>query len=199
LTARQSGAVRLEGPEPGLEDIEVALLLDGIRLRYGYDFREYAVRPLRRSIYYAMVGEGVSTISAYQDRILHDASCMHRFLSTVEVGVTSMFREPTLMRYLREEVIPVFRTYPSVRIWVVGCATGEEVYSLAILLPGRATTSATDLNKDALPVRAQELMPSTACAHMRSATSSAEEGAGCPTTTTFPAAAPASTEISSQT
>jgi chemotaxis protein methyltransferase CheR len=158
LTARQSGAVRLEGPEPGLEDIEVAaLLLDGIRLRYGYDFREYAVRPLRRSIYYAMVGEGVSTISAYQDRILHDASCMHRFLSTVEVGVTSMFREPTLMRYLREEVIPVFRTYPSVRIWVVGCATGEEVYSLAILLDEegllrRASIYATDLNEDALAV-----------------------------------------------
>lgn len=157
LTATEWGAVRVDGARCGLEDIEFGLLLEGIRLRYGYDFREYAVRPLRRSIHDAMVGEGVSTISAYQERLLHDASSMHRFLSTVEVGVTSMFREVDLMRCLREEVVTVFRTYPSVRIWIVGCATGEDVYSLAILLHeegvlGRAGIYATDLNEDALAV-----------------------------------------------
>ena len=152
-----SAAIRVEAPEAGLEDIETRLLLDGIRLCYGYDFREYALRPLRRSIADAMTAEGVATISAFQDRILHDASCMHRFLGTAGVSVTSMFRDAELMRCLRQEVIPIFRTYPSVRIWVVGCATGEEVYSLAITLEEegvlrRASIYATDLNEDTLAV-----------------------------------------------
>ena len=152
-----SAAIRVEAAEPALEDIETRLLLDGIRLCYGYDFREYALRPLRRSIADAMTAEGVATISAFQDRILHDASCMHRFLSTAGVSVTSMFRDAELMRCLRQEVIPIFRTYPSVRIWVVGCATGEEVYSLAITLEEegvlrRASIYATDLNEDTLAV-----------------------------------------------
>jgi chemotaxis protein methyltransferase CheR len=146
-----------EAPEAGLEEIEIRLLLEGIRLCYGYDFREYAMSPLRRSIADAMAAEGVSTISAYQDRILHDASCMHRFLGTAGVSVTSMFREAALFRCMREEVIPIFRTYPSVRIWMVGCATGEEVYSMAIALEEegilrRASLYATDLNEDVLAV-----------------------------------------------
>jgi chemotaxis protein methyltransferase CheR len=147
----------VEAPEAGLEEIEIWLLLEGIRLCYGYDFREYALKPLRRSIANAMVAEEVSTISAYQDRILHDASCMRRFLSTVGVSVTSMFREAELLHCMREEVIPLLRTYPSVRIWMVGCATGEEVYSLAITLEEegvlrRASIYATDLNEDTLAV-----------------------------------------------
>lgn len=150
-------ALRLDTVEAGLEEIEVRLLLEGIRLAYGYDFREYAMKPLQRTIVAAMAAERVPTISAYQDRVLHDAACMQRFLGLVGVSVTSMFREAELMLYLREEVVPVFRTYPSVRIWMVGCATGEEVYSLAVLLEEesilrRATIYATDLNEDTLAV-----------------------------------------------
>ncbi|MGH7760609.1 MAG: CheR family methyltransferase [Candidatus Dormibacteraceae bacterium] len=157
LTAREAAGIRLEGNETGIEEIEVRLLLDAIRLRYGYDFREYATRPLRKSIYDAMASEGISTISTYQGRILHDEPAMHRLLNIVGVGVTGMFREADLMRCLRDEVVPVFRTYPSVRIWMVGCATGEEVYSVAILLQEegllrRAGIYATDLNEDALAV-----------------------------------------------
>jgi len=162
VTAREAAAVRLAGLESGqpqivVEEIEIRLLLEGIRLRYGYDFREYAARPLRQSIHDAMASDRISTISNYQDRILHDEPTMHRFLRTVGVSVTSMFREAELMRCLREEVVPVFRTYPSVRIWMVGCATGEEVYSLAIMLLEegvlpRASIYATDLNEDALAV-----------------------------------------------
>ena len=157
MTARETAPIGLEGLEPGLEEVEVRLLLEGIRLRYGYDFREYAARPLRRSIYDAMANEGISTISTYQGRILRDETSMHRFLSIAGVSVTSMFREAELMRCLREEVVPVFRTYPSVRIWMVGCATGEEVYSLAIVLQEegllrRASIYATDLNDGALTV-----------------------------------------------
>ena len=150
-------ALRLDAAEAGLEEIEIRLLLEGIRLSYGYDFREYAMKPLRRTIVAAMAAERVPTISAYQDRVLHDASCMQRFLGIVGVSVTSMFREAELTRSLREDVVPVLRTYPSVRIWMVGCATGEEVYSLAIALEEenvlrRASIYATDLNEDTLAV-----------------------------------------------
>ena len=140
-----------------IEEIEVKLLLEGVLLRYGYDFREYASAPLRRSIASGMAGEGVPTISAYQERLLHDASCMQRFLSGVGVNVTSMFREAEVFRCLREEVVPRLRTYPSVRIWIAGCATGEEVYSVAMILEeeglyGRSRIYATDMNEDHLSV-----------------------------------------------
>jgi len=138
-----------------LEGIEIGLLLEGIRLTYGYDFREYALGPLRRGILAALAREGTPTISAYQDRILHDASCMQRFLGSVGVNVTGMFRDPELVRCIREEVVPLFRTYPSVRLWVAGCASGEEVYALAILMEEedllkRCAIYATDVNEDML-------------------------------------------------
>lgn len=147
----------LAGTDAGVEEIEIKLLLEGIRLCYGYDFREYALRPLRRSIVSAIGAEGLPTVSAYQDRILHDATCMQRLLGHVGVSVTSMFREVELLRCVRDEVVPVFRTFPSVRIWMVGCATGEEAYSLAILLQEedvlrRATIYATDINEETLAV-----------------------------------------------
>ena len=140
-----------------LEEIEIRLLLDGIRPCYGYDFRDYAAGPLRRSVLASMAAERIPSISAFQDRILHDAGCMQRFLAAVGVNVTSMFRDPALVQCLRAEVIPMLRTYPSVRIWVVGCSSGEEVYSLAITLEeegihSRARIYATDLNEDMLAV-----------------------------------------------
>ena len=140
-----------------VEEIEIKLLLEGACLRYGYDFREYAIAPLRRSIAAGMAAEGVPTISAYQDRLLHDPSCMQRFVSAVGLNVTSMFRDADVFRCFREEVVPRLRTYPSVRIWIAGCATGEEVYSVAIILEEeglyeRSHIYATDLNEDSLSV-----------------------------------------------
>lgn len=157
MNRSEVAAHRLEGTGTELEEIEVRLLVEGIRLCYGYDFREYAVSPLRRGLMTAMAREGVHTVSALQDRILHDAACMQRFLSTVGVTATSMFRDPELMQCIREEVVPLLKTYPSYRVWVAGCATGEEVYSLAILLSeaamlGRGSIYATDLNDDMLAV-----------------------------------------------
>src|SRR5207244_12275080 len=104
-----------------------------------------------------MAREGVQTVSAYQDRILHDAACMQRFLGTVGFNVTGMFRDPELMRCVREEIVPLLRTYPSSRVWVAGCATGEEVYALAVLLDEAGVLSktsiyATDMNEDTLTV-----------------------------------------------
>jgi chemotaxis protein methyltransferase CheR len=156
LTRANGSAARLEA-RADLEEIEVSLLLEGIQLCYGYDFREYAMGPLRRSIVTAMAAEGTPTISAFQGQVLHDPSCMQRFLGIVGVNVTSVFREPDLARCITEEVIPLLRTYPSVRIWVAGCSTGEEVYTLSILLAEaellkRARIYATDLNEDTLAI-----------------------------------------------
>lgn len=148
-------ALPLDAAVTELEEIEIRLLLEGVRLCYGYDFREYAHAPMRRSLMGAMAREDARTISAYQDRILHDPSCMQRFLGSVGVNVTSMFRDPEQMRAIRDEVIPLLKTYPSVRVWVVGCATGEEAFSLAIALHEegvlkRTSIYATDLNEELL-------------------------------------------------
>jgi chemotaxis protein methyltransferase CheR len=147
-----------------IEEIEIKLLLEGVSMRYGYDFREYAHAPLRRSLTMGMAGEGVSTISAYQDRLLHDASAMKRFIGAVGVAVTGMFREAETLQCIREEVVPALRTYPSVRAWVAGCATGEEVYSLAAVLEeegvyDRCRVYATDLNEDALATAQKGVYP----------------------------------------
>ncbi len=153
----EGSALRLDGPGSQVEEIEIKLLLDGIHLCYGYDFREYSLSPLRRGLYAAMAREHVSTISAYQDRILHDAACMQRFLGTVGVNITGMFRDAEMMRAVREEIVPTLRTYPSSRVWVAGCATGEEAYAFAVILEeegvlDRCAIYATDLNEDLLVI-----------------------------------------------
>ena len=154
---RQAAVRPDEAINSKVEEIEVKLLLEGVLMRYGYDFRDYALGPLRRSISSGMAGEGVPTISAYQERLLRDETCMHRFLSGVGVNVTSMFREADMLRSIREEVIPRLRTYPSIRIWIAGCATGEEAYSMAIVLQEeglyhRSRIYATDMNQDSLAI-----------------------------------------------
>jgi chemotaxis protein methyltransferase CheR len=157
-------AIESAPAKSNIEEIEIRLLLEGVALRYGYDFREYAAASLRRSLTLGMAGEGVATISAYQERLLHDASAMKRFLNAVGVTVTGMFREADTVRCIRQEVVPVLRTYPSVRAWIAGCATGEEVYSLAIVLEeegvyDRCRLYATDLNDDALNVARAGVYP----------------------------------------
>jgi len=142
---------------PTLEDIEIQLLLEGIALHYGYDFRDYAAAPLRRNIVMSMALEGVPTISRYQERILHDPESMERFLNAVGVNVTSFFREAASLSYLRQEIVPWLRTFPSVRVWVAGCSTGEEVVSLAIALHEtgilhRTRIYATDINERSLAI-----------------------------------------------
>src|SRR4029453_2683744 len=135
-----------------LEDIELSLLLEGVFRQYGFDFREYAPASLRRRVWRRVHAEGLETISALQDRLLHDPACMERLLLDLSINVTSMFRDPGFYRTFREKVVPALRTYPFTRIWVAGCSTGEEVYSLAILLEEegiyeRARIYATDINE----------------------------------------------------
>ncbi|HEX9362938.1 MAG TPA: CheR family methyltransferase [Candidatus Dormibacteraeota bacterium] len=158
MTPNEGAALRLGGAGgTEIEDIEIRLLLEGILLCYGYDFREYAAGPIRRGLISAMAREGVQTVSAYQDRILHDAALMPRFLNAVGVNVTTMFRDPETILCVRQEIAPLLKTYPSSRVWIAGCATGEEVYALGVVLEeegvlGRCRIYATDLNEDTLAV-----------------------------------------------
>jgi len=138
-----------------VDEIELALLLEGVYRRYGFDFREYAPASLRRRVWRRVHAEGLGTVSALQDKLLHDPACMERLLLDLSINVTAMFRDPTFYLRFREKVVPLLRTYPFTRIWVAGCSTGEEVYSLAILLLeeglyDRARIYATDINESVL-------------------------------------------------
>jgi chemotaxis protein methyltransferase CheR len=138
-----------------VDEIELALLLEGVYRRYGFDFREYAPASLRRRVWRRVHAEGLSTLSALQDKLLHDPACMERLLLDLSINVTAMFRDPTFYVRFREKVVPLLRTYPFTRIWVAGCSTGEEVYSLAILLHeqelyDRTRIYATDINESVL-------------------------------------------------
>ena len=144
-------------PEEGddLESIELQLLLEGIYRRYSFDFREYAPGPIRRRLLRRLAGEGLPTLSALQERVLRDPACMERLLGDLSVNVTAMFRDPSFYRAFRTKVIPVLRTYPFIRIWNAGCSTGEEAYSIAVLLHeaglyDRSRIYATDINEAVL-------------------------------------------------
>jgi chemotaxis protein methyltransferase CheR len=138
-----------------VEEIEVALLLEAIFRRYGFDFREYAPASLKRRLWRRAHAEGLETISALQSRVLHDPACMEQLLLDLSISVTTMFRDPSFYTAFREKVVPLLKTYPFARIWVAGCSTGEEVYSLAIVLEEhglleRTRLYATDINEAVL-------------------------------------------------
>jgi chemotaxis protein methyltransferase CheR len=138
-----------------LETLEISLLLEGIYRRYGFDFREYAPASLRRRLWRRMEAERLSSVSALQEKVLHDPECMERLLLDLSINVTAMFRDPTFYVAFREKIVPLMRTYPFTRIWNAGCSTGEEVYSMAILLAeeglyDKARIYATDINETVL-------------------------------------------------
>ncbi len=145
----------LEGPpvsyDPDLERIEIELLLEGVYRHYGFDFRSYAYASIRRRLWKRVEAEGLRSISELQALALHDATAMDRLLLDLSISVTAMFRDPDFYRVFRQEVVPLLRTYPFIRIWHAGCSTGEEVYSAAIVLEeegllDRARIYATDIN-----------------------------------------------------
>jgi chemotaxis protein methyltransferase CheR len=134
-----------------LERLEIELLLEGVFRYYGYDFRSYAYASIRRRLWKRIEAEQLSSISELQTLVLHDASAMERLLLDVSISVTAMFRDPGFYQVFREDVVPLLRTYPFIRIWHAGCSTGEEVYSMAILLEeegllDRTRIYATDIN-----------------------------------------------------
>jgi chemotaxis protein methyltransferase CheR len=147
-------------PSLDVEDVELDVLLEAIVRVYGYDFRNYARASLRRRLWRRVTAEGRTSLTGLLEAVLHDPAAMERLRVDLSVTVTSMFRDPPFFLALREQVVPLLRTYPFVRVWVAGCASGEEVYSLAILLReeglvDRARIYATDVSDDVLD-RAQE-------------------------------------------
>jgi chemotaxis protein methyltransferase CheR len=140
------------GYDPALERLEIELLLEGVFRHYGFDFRSYAYASLRRRVWKRIEAEGLATVSALQDRVLHDPDAMNQLLLDLSVNVTAMFRDPSFHAAFRRLVVPMLRTYPFIRVWHAGCSTGEEVYSMAILLEeeglyDRARIYATDINE----------------------------------------------------
>lgn len=147
-----------------VEEIEIDLLLEGLFRHYGFDFRGYARSSLRRRIRNAVAAEQVSSISALQDRMLHEPACLQRLLMALTVNVSAMFRDPGFFLTFRRRAVPLLRTYPFIRIWQAGCSTGEEVYSLAILLQeeglyDRCRIYATDMNEAVLQTARDGIYP----------------------------------------
>jgi chemotaxis protein methyltransferase CheR len=150
--------------QESVEALELELLLQAAYKVYGYDFRDYARTSMRRRVMNIMREEGVRTISALQDRVLHDPSAWERFLNGVSVNVSAMFRDPAFFLALRREAVPLLRTYPFIRVWHAGCSLGEEVYSLAILLEEeglyeRSLIYATDINESTLRQAREGIYP----------------------------------------
>lgn len=138
-----------------IEELETELLLEGVYRRYGYDFRDYAPGSIRRRVRKRMAGEHLHSVSELQHKVLRDPECMTRLLLDASVNVTAMFRDPHVYAALRTKVVPLLQTYPIIRVWIAGCSTGEEVYSVAILLKEeglykKSRIYATDFNEAVL-------------------------------------------------
>jgi chemotaxis protein methyltransferase CheR len=147
-----------------LEALEIKLLTEAIYEHYGFDFRDYSMPSLKRRVWKRIYSEGLSTISGLQEKVLHEPASMERLLLDLSINTTAMFRDPTFYLAFREKVVANLRTYPFVRIWHAGCSTGEEVYSMAILLQeeglyDRCRIYATDINEAVLQRAKEGIFP----------------------------------------
>ncbi len=141
--------------DPASFDAALEAMVDAIYERYHYDFRQYARTSLRRRLRSAMPRFGCATLEALCERVLADPAAFTRLLDFLTVHVSELFRDPGYFKAMRERVVPVLRTYPSLKLWIAGCSTGEEVYSFAIMLDeedllSRTLIYATDINERAL-------------------------------------------------
>lgn len=168
LRIERSALLGPSGFEPvkrnDLENLEIDLLLEGIYQQYGFDFRDYARGSIKRRLWRRVYAEGLESISGLQERVLHDQDTMNRLLEDLSINVTSMFRDPEFYMAIRQKIVPLLRTYPFIRIWNAGCSTGEETYSLAILLReeglfDKTKIYATDINETVLDLAKQGVFP----------------------------------------
>jgi chemotaxis protein methyltransferase CheR len=146
-----------------VQNVEIRLLLKGIHEVYGYDFRDYADASMKRRLTHWLAESGFDTFSAAQSRLLRDTALFDSLLRGITVNVTEMFRDPAFFKAFRSQVVPFLKTYPFVKIWHAGCATGEEAYSMAILLNEEGMTGhyrmyATDINEAVLQRAAEGIV-----------------------------------------
>jgi chemotaxis methyl-accepting protein methylase len=147
-----------------LQEIEINLLLEGLYQMYGYDFRGYVRGSIGRRVINRMKAERLLTITALLEKVLHEPGVLERLLNDFSIRMTEMYRDPSFFAAFRNEVVPLLRELPEIRIWHAGCATGEEVYSMAILmqeegLSGKTRIYATDMNEKALKAAQKGAFP----------------------------------------
>lgn len=145
-------------------NIEIELLLEAIYRKYGYDFRDYGKAHLKRRLMHRINSSGLESISELQHKILYDRNYLKTLLEDLSITVTEMFRDPSFYAKLRIEVFPILKTYPYFKIWHAGCSTGQEVYSMAIMMQeegilNRAQIYATDFNQIALSKAKEGIYP----------------------------------------
>ena len=143
---------------------ELRLLMEAIYLTYSYDFRDYTGASQKRRVMYALSQLDMPDIATLQERVLYDPAVFAQLLQFLTIPVSEMFRDPPYFLALRQQVVPVLHTYPSVKIWVAGCSTGEEAWSMAILLReegllGRTQIYATDINPVSIEKARQGIFP----------------------------------------
>lgn len=149
---------------PELDTIEVELFVQALQRRYDYDFSQYAQASLKRRVQQLAEQMECKTISGLTERLLHEPDLLPRLLDGLTVPASDMFRDPAVFRGLREQVLPLLASYPQINIWQAGCAHGQEVYSLAILLEeaglyDRTQIFATDLSERALQLAEEGIYP----------------------------------------
>jgi chemotaxis protein methyltransferase CheR len=147
-----------------IEEIEVRLVLEAINARYGYDFRGYSPDSMRRRVQAALARSGAKNLGLMQHRLLTEPDFFVSLLDDLTVQVSEMFRDPSFYLAFREQVVPTLRTYPQLKIWHAGCATGEEVYATAILLSeenlyDRTQIYATDMSGRAVDQAREGIYP----------------------------------------
>lgn len=145
-------------------NIEIGLFLEAVNEMYGYDFRDYAKAYLKRRLRRLLNMFGLTSISELQHRVLHDVSAFELLVQDLSIQATEMFRDPSFFLAFRNEVVPVLHTYPSVKLWHAGCSSGEEVYSMAILLKeeglyDRTLIYATDMNEGVIEKAKNAIIP----------------------------------------
>lgn len=154
----------LEGINIQYEEMEVDFLLEAIYRLSGFDFRQYNKSSISRRIHNRMKINGIPTITGLLEKVIHEEDFLEQLLNDFSINVTEMFRNPSFFKAFREEVVPILREYPEIRIWHAGCATGEEVYSMAILLEeeglkDKAVIYATDMNEQVLEKASKGIFP----------------------------------------
>ena len=145
-------------------DIDLRMLIEAVYLKYNYDFRDYTGASQKRRVLVAMREMECDTVSELQSKVLHEPNGFAQLLQYLTIPVTEMFRDPEYFMAIREQVVPLLKTYPSLKIWIAGCSTGEEVYSMAILLKEeglleRSIIYATDINPESLEAARRGVFP----------------------------------------